>query len=503
MKWLIRGNRVALRLPQIIISLVVLTHSMKASATDILDILRLTAEHPALYSAQNSADAALFDVSAAEAASNIQLGAGINATGYTGQPGVENNPLAPYVNVSKVLYDHGRTAAIVDGKQAEYQMQLAQINVTREALNQQVLSLYGTALTNAKVVSVLDQEILALGDLLQRVKTIATIDSGRASEVNQVGTRLSAVVASREASDTVRQQAWQQLVLLVDKPVTLTQELADLKTLGLLPPSLDRAEQSLKDHPELQVASHKRTASLAALDLASKWNRPTWNVQLTLNSPRNHGEMAPLKAAMLQVSSDLSLWDGGKGSATLKGEAQRLASTEQDKEATARQLKQQLVQQWIALPLREKQLTALEQQASSAWQTWKAGETQFFAGQRPLTDLISFVTDYYSGLASFEEQRVQYQISQWQIIASLGKLSGLAKSVASLPSNKITVPGVPMAQTYLSSDTKNKPVYADDKTINAFRTSVDKNKKIITEPKTTTQMAETKAGKNDLRGWPW
>ncbi|NUU67785.1 TolC family protein [Enterobacteriaceae bacterium BIT-l23] len=437
MKRLIRLNRSACSLPKIVISLVALTHCMQANATEFLDVIRMTANHPAVLSAQNSAGAALFDVDVAKAPNNFQLSAGVSSTGYSGQPGYENNFISPHVKVSKVLYDHGRTDDSVKGKEAEYQMQRAQINVQRETLNQQALSLYTTAVTYVRVINVLDQEVEALQELLNRVKNIASIDPGRASEVNQVATRLSSVIASRESSNIALQQAWQQLVLLVNQPVTLTNDLPDLKKAGLLPATLNVAQKALADNPSYVAARYQRDAATSAVQVASKWNRPTWSVQVTLDSPRTHGELEPFKAATLQVSSDMSLWDGGSGMATAKGAVQRLSSAEQNMDATLLTLKQQLGQLWVSLPLRERQIAALSRQSASALQTWKAGETQFFSGQRPLTDLISFATDYYSSLASYEEQRVQYVATQWQIVASLGKLTDLAKNVRSLPSSSL------------------------------------------------------------------
>jgi adhesin transport system outer membrane protein len=426
------------RVPKIILPLLAMAYCTPASATPFLDILRMTAAHPSIASAQDMAGAALFDVDAEKASNNLQVSAGIGAVGYSGQPGYENNYLSPHINISKVLYDHGRNAAAVEGREAEYEAQRAQIKVARESLNQQVLSLYTTAVTNARVVSVLDREIAALGDLLKRVQTIATIDSGRASEVSQVSTRLSAVVASREASYTAQQQAWQQLTQIVNKPITLTNGLPDLKKAALLPASLTVAQSALMDNPSFVVTRYRRDSANSALKVASKWTRPKWSVQLSLDSPRHNGRTEPFKAATLQLSSDASLWDGGAGMASVKGQTRRLASAEQEMEATFRTLKSQLSQLWISLPLRERQIMALSRQSASALKTWRAGETQFFAGQRPLTDLISFATDYYSSLASYEEQRVQYIATQWQIVGALGKLSDLTEKVQSLPAPAIT-----------------------------------------------------------------
>jgi adhesin transport system outer membrane protein len=436
-----------------------------ARASDFIDLIRLTESHPAIQSARSAGNAAYFDIEQAKAATNLQVSAGVSSAGYAGQPGAENNPLSPHLNISKVLYDHGRTEAVVEGRQAAYNMQLAQIMVTRESINQQVLSLYTAALTNARVVAVLDDEIAALKDLLQRVKNIAAIDSGRASEINQISTRLSAIIASREMSYTSQQQALTQLSQLLNKDVALVSGLPELKKAGLLPASLAVAESALQTHPSWIVARHKRDGATASVRLAEKWNRPKWSVQLTLDSPRVKGEMEPFKAATLQLSSDMNLWDGGGGASTLKGESRRLSAAEQELDATMRTLKQQLAQLWVSLPLREQQIQALARQAASAKKTWEDGETQFFAGQRPLTDLISFVTDYYSSLASYEEQKVQYSATQWQIVSALGKMSDLAKKVK-------TLPGQPLSAAI---NTVSLAV-SDSKDINEFKEAVARSK---------------------------
>jgi len=424
-------------LRRIIVALLFLNPVLNAHATDFIEMIRMTADHPSVRSALSTSAGAYYDIEQAKAANGFQVSTGISAAGYSGQPGYENNPLSPHVSVSKLLYDHGRTDASVAGKQAAYSMQQAQINVTRENLNQQVLSLFTSAATNAKVVGVLDKEIAALQDLLNRVQTIATIDSGRASEINQVATRLNAVIASREMSYTTYQQAQQQLSALLNNEIVLTRDLPDLKKAGLLPASLAQAQQVLKENPSWAVSRQRKEEAKAAVELASKWNRPKWSVQLSLDSPKRNGEMEPFKAVTLQVNSDINLWDGGAGRANARAETQRLIAAEAEQDATLRTLKQQLDQLWVSLPLRERQINALQRQSETALKTWKAGEIQFFAGQRPLTDLISFATDYYTSLASYQEQQMQYLAAQWQIVAALGKTSELAQKVNSLPANTI------------------------------------------------------------------
>jgi len=503
--------------------------AFKSNATEFIDIIRMTADHPAIGSAISSTSAAYFDIEQAKAANNIHVNAGLSSMAYSGQPGYENNPISPHISISKVLYDHGRTDAAVQGREAMFAIQQAQVRVVRENLNQQALSLFTTAVTNAKVVAVLDHEIAALKELHQRVKSIASIDTGRASEINQVATRLSAVSASREMSYSSQQQAWKQLSVLLKRDITLSSGLPDLKKKGLLPASIEVAGKVLTDSPSYILARYKRDEAKAAVQLASKWNRPQWSVQLSLNSPHRNGELEPFKAATLQVSSDLNLWDGGAGSAALKGQTQRLASAEQDMDVTLRSLQQNLEQLWISLPLRQQQINALSQQSASALKTWRAGEIQFFAGQRPLTDLISFVTDYYSSLASLEEQKIAYVATQWQIVSALGKLSDLAKNVKTLAgqplknisSSKLTGSADmtdgwsnrrATTNTLVSTvDPDNKKNIASFKEtaakINA--TSQRAGRQTIQNPPSSprdihkTQIDTPGTAKKDLRAWPW
>lgn len=421
----------------LIVGLTFLNPLLNAHATDFFDMLRMTAEHPSVRSALSSGMGAYYDIEQTKAADGFQVSSGVSATGYSGKPGYEDNYLSPHVSISKLLYDHGRINASIAGKEATYSKQQAQLIVTRESLNQQVLSLFTTAVTNAKVVAILDDETDALKDLLNRVEIIARVDSGRASEINQVTTRLNAVIASRETYNTAYHQAQQQLSALLNQDIILSRDLPDLRKAGLLPASLEQAQQVLTENPSWKVALFSKEEAKAALELASKWNRPKWNVQLSLDSPKSNGEMELFKAVTLQVSSDVSLWDGGAGRAGAKAETQRLVAAEAQQDAMLRTLKQQLNQLWVSLPLRERQIDALKRQSESALKTWKAGEIQFFAGQRPLTDLISFATDYYSSLASHQEQQMLYLSTQWQIVAALGKTSELAEKVKTLPANPV------------------------------------------------------------------
>lgn len=419
---------------------VLCTLSASARAEEFVELLRLSGQHPAILASQASADAAMYDVEQAKATNSVKVTAGVASIGYSGyseQMGYENSPFAPRIGASKVIYDHGRVDALVDGRQAAYQVRQEQVEVTRENVNRLILQYYTIAVSDAKVGAVLDQQIKELSTLRDKVRRIAAVDSGRAFEVSQVETRLNSAIASRVARETSQQQAWKQVTQLLQADVSLTHGLPELKGPGVLPATLAAAENEVDDNPQFIAAQYQRTEAEAAVRVASKWNRPQWTLQLNADSPRRNGNTHILQAATFQLVVQTDLFDGGSGRAALSGETMRLAAADREIEATRQALLQELRQLWVSLPLRLQQIDALAAQIKVAKQTRDAGEIQFLAGRRPLTDLISFVSDYYAGLASYEDQRVQYAATQWQILSALGRLTRTANEHPSLSAPRL------------------------------------------------------------------
>ncbi|WP_159565964.1 TolC family protein [Budvicia diplopodorum] len=423
------GQKIASKLWFLPLASFLLSLSFNAKSEEFAQLIQMIANHPAVLASESSSGAAMADIDRAEAGNSLKVSTGISAVGYSGQPGAVDTPFSPNIRVSKLLYDHGRTDLSVAGTTAIYHAQQAQTKVTREGLNKQLLSLYSAALSDRLVGLVLDEQIEALKNLRQRIQAIAGIDPGRASEVNQIDSRLQSAIASRGARETSEQQTWRQVTELLQQDVTLTQELPDLRKNFVLPNDLSAMKIMLENNPSLVAARFKREEAEAAMRLASKWNRPNWTVEVNVSSPKNRdsGNIEFFRTAMVQLSTDMNLFDGGSGSATSRSAQLRLEAAESDVDSTERSLRQELERLWVSLPLREQQLNTIANQVQVTDQMWKSGETQFFAGRRSLTDLISFSSDYYSSLASYEEQRVQYLATQWQIIAALGDLSSVVK----------------------------------------------------------------------------
>jgi adhesin transport system outer membrane protein len=401
-----------------------------ASAESLEELLRLTRDHPAVAAAEAEAGAARADVTVAEAAKKLHVSAGLGAAGYSSEMNADNQWASPYISASKLLYDHGRTDARVEGRNAALAAREQGVRLQRERINKEVVQLYVTALTHSAIGSVLEEQEAALEELLDKVRAIVSVDPGRASEANQVESRLASVRASRHSRATSEKEALQQISQILEKSVSSVSELSDLEYNGLLPSSLIQARNSLESHPELEIARYGRDESDAAHRLATKWRKPTWNVDLRVDSPTDvvSGDPQLFQGVTLQVSSDLSLFDGGAGYASAQGAAQRVQAAEAGIDNVRRNLRQELERLWAGLPLRKKQLEAQQDVVDAAERIRQAGEEQFFAGRRPLIDLMSFDSEYFNSQIAYQEQKVQYLASQWLMVAALGKLSDVAQA---------------------------------------------------------------------------
>ncbi|PWK29714.1 TolC family protein [Pseudomonas sp. OV226] len=401
--------------------------SPRAYCEELPDLLRMTGEHPSVAAARSEANASESDITVAKAEGKVHVNAGIDSRSYTDQPGYHDELFSPFVSANKLLYDHGRLDATVNERSAAYQASLASVKWQREIINKQLTTLYTTALSQHVTGNILQEQVNTLQALRDKVSAIARIDPGRASEVHQVDSRLASAMANREGRAIGEHEAWKQITNLLHQPVTLTHDLPDLSRMMLLPQSEEQAEQLLLNHPELLAARAHQDESLAALDAASKWNRPRWTIDVRAQSQRDrqNGGME-FGSVVVQLSSNLSLLDGGGGAANTHSQAQHAAAAESAVENASRELQQEFQRLWVALPIRKQQLTELEAAVDAADRMRATGEEQFFAGRRPLTDLMGFDSEYYNARISYEEQRIQYLSSQWLIMSALGQLSDLA-----------------------------------------------------------------------------
>ena len=143
---------------------------------------------------------------------------------------------------------------------------------------------------------------------------------------------------------------------------------------------IERLKDLLAEHPALIQARRTRDETDAAFRVARKWNRPRWTLDVRADSQRDpdNGQMQWFEGVAVEVRGNLSLLDGGAGSASAQGESQRLLAADAAVENVHRELKQELARQWVSLPLREQQLATLDELVDASDRMRKVGEEQLF-----------------------------------------------------------------------------------------------------------------------------
>ncbi|WP_123800877.1 hypothetical protein [Candidatus Pantoea deserta] len=298
-------------LRHLLMGLVFLHPVLNADATGFINMIRMTAGYPSAYSGGPAGADVYYDSEQKNAANKFQLSAGLRTVNHSGQSAYENNPVSQNVTIRKLLYDDGRTDAAIEGGADVCSRQLAQITIAQENINPLLLSLCTTAVTGANIIAVMNKAFARLQDLFQRMEARARNNSDFALKINQDATRMQAFAAPQEMTDIPRHQIPQQLSVPLSQDIAPTRNLPDPRKTGLVPASPNQARKALLENSRWKVSHFLKEEAKAAIELGTKWNHPKWTAQLSLNSPKRNGEREAFNTVTLQLSSDVSVQEGG------------------------------------------------------------------------------------------------------------------------------------------------------------------------------------------------
>lgn len=403
--------------------------AINVHAQQLSSLMQMVKTHPSVQNATALAGAAKDEIAVAQAASKLKLGGGVSVADGNSVSGVSSG-FAPQLTATLPLGDGGKTSDNVRAKTALSDAAMTRIRVSEESIGTEVLTLYTQVAKQQAVIQALSQHGSALQVLLDKVKAIAQIDTGRRSEVLQVQTKLNAVLSSREESRLIAKQALTKLQQLLQTKVAVTAPVDPPRVNFLIPATMAQAQTLLANHPALQAAAAESLAAQARADAASKWNNPSWALEAAAASAKdiNSGKQKYLNAVTVRLSANLDILDGGAGAATANSEAQLRAGALANIETVQRNLSSTLGTELNLLTLREQRLAQLRAQVTTANELRVAGFEQFLAGRRALTEQINFENDYFSALIALAGEEVEQQSAPWRLVSALGQLGGVLPS---------------------------------------------------------------------------
>lgn len=229
---------------------------------------------PAMREARYTADAAKQDINAAKGGRLPQVSISTASTTYTGEIPSLSRPDRPYygVNATMPVYDFGRIAAQVKGREAAFDATNSRI---AQQANQVAIETVTTCLEYTKQRALLyaaDTYIQAVQKLADMLTQVTDADPGRRGELVQARSRLLQATQGRENARSFVREFRIRLDRLVGQEKLM---LCDGVGAGFLQkPDLEAVRSKISENPQVKAFNSDYESALRQLDQINASRKP-------------------------------------------------------------------------------------------------------------------------------------------------------------------------------------------------------------------------------------
>jgi adhesin transport system outer membrane protein len=398
-------------------------------------VRRALAEHPRIRAAFAGADASGFTLDQAKSARFPQLA-------LVAQPGPRHGADRVFDDLGDVglrgsllLYDGGRTREAIGREEGRSAAAVAALRLSSEELAARVAEVYVEWYRQDRLADLARDNVQAHEALRDRVREIAELDRGRASDLLQVGARLEQakmVLASREGA------ALEARAILSD--------LAGFEVVGIESPadpqpseprSLAEAVAMLETHPAVVAADAEAEVAQRSARLASAWVRPRVDLLATVGSPVDPlGQRQYFDDVSVRLAATWVPVDGGAGRAGARAAERQGDQARAMAQAARRDLSARVAGLWTQLGTRRQRLRAHQAVVEQTLQVREAYWLQFTIGRRSIVDLLNAEGEFFQARFAAEEERIGLVQGQYRLLAAGARLTtwlGVAAPAEALP----------------------------------------------------------------------
>ena len=229
---------------------------------------------PAIREARYTADAAQQDINAAKGQRLPQVSISSSATTYTGEIPSGSRPDRPYygVNATVPVYDFGRIAAQVKGREAAFDATNAR---TAQQNHQVAIETVTTCLEYTKQRALLfaaDNYVQAVQKLADMLTQVTDADPGRRGELVQARSRLLQATQARENARSFAREYRIRLERLLGQDKSI---LCDGIGPGFLQkPDLEAVRAKVRENPQVKAFNSDYESALRQLDQINASRKP-------------------------------------------------------------------------------------------------------------------------------------------------------------------------------------------------------------------------------------
>ncbi len=403
--------------------MVALAVALPAVAEPLDSVVRHALDnHPRTRAALAAMEASVFLVEQAGAPRRPQLALIADPGRSYGQRGASTDVGDVGLRGSIMLYDGGRTREAVARERARLDASDAALSFTGEDLAGQVADLYLEWLRQSSLADIAADNVRAHEALHERVRQIADLDRGRASDLLQVGARLEQARVVQAVRLGAAAEARAVLGDVVGRDVDAVEMPRD--PVSFEPVTREAALALLDEHPVLRAAQAEANAAERDARVAAAWARPRLDVVAGLESPTDAaGERQYFEDQTLRIAATWAPVDGGAGRAGARAAERQALQSRENVAVVRRELSGRVTGLHAQLEVRRQRLRSYRALEAQTLAVREAYWQQFTIARRSIIDLLNAETEYFEARQAAEDARLEILLLQHRLLAACATLT--------------------------------------------------------------------------------
>lgn len=290
------------------------------------------------------------------------------------------------------------------------------------------VELYAELVRQSRLTELARSNLKLHRNYVARVKEVARIDQGRASDLPVAQSRVAlaeAVLTSRLSRLEAARVQWRAHTTLPspdESPVApLARVLRDLPELPM-PASVEAAvDEAVAAHPVLQKALSDLQVSKESVDLAEAATKPRLGAELSRRQGHNFGGIYGDQRtwyAGINVQWNFSAADRHSVGAALEG----VRAAQESVNTQSLRLRSAVQTQWFEYKAAQASLTSYQDYAAQAIEVARSTAEQFRIGRRSLLDVLNAENELFTARSNAATTQIDLQLAQWRLSSLRGVL---------------------------------------------------------------------------------
>ena len=354
--------------------------------------------------------------------------AGQAGTSYSSTAGTQLTTGSFGVTISQTLFDGFRTKNSVASAEAQVLAQRENLRNTEQNILFNAASAYMDVIRDRQIAAFRKKNLAFLGEQVRAANARFEVGEGTRTDVAQADAGRSAALAQFTAADAqAKSSAAVYRQIVGDEPGKLSPAGAVGK---FLPKSLDQALSiSAGEHPAIQANYHVVDATEFGVKSAEGALLPTLGVQASVEKKYQNRSTAgnsfgsDSDTASIGLQLNVPIYQGGKGSATVRQQKEQLGKARIDIDVARDQVRAAVTSAWTQMQAAQASVSANKQLVSAAQLALDGVVEERKVGQRTTLDVLNAQSDVTNARISLAESERNVVVASYAVLSATGRLS--------------------------------------------------------------------------------